>query len=131
MTQSMRIALIASNRFPIRQPFAGGLETHTYFLARKLLERGHDVVVFGSEGSSERIGVEVISSQTAFDLLGKDEAEDVAFFKEHHAYLTLMNNLRSSHFDIIHNNSLHYLPIIMADALPMPMVTTLHTPPFK
>ena len=127
----LRIGIIAHLKHPVREPFAGGLETHTYFLARKLLERGHDVVVFGSEGSSERIGVEVISSQTAFDLLGKDEAEDVAFFKEHHAYLTLMNNLRSSHFDIIHNNSLHYLPIIMADALPMPMVTTLHTPPFK
>lgn len=104
---------------------------HTYLLATKLRERGHDVTVFASTQSSTTLGVEPICSQTALDLFGKDEAEDVAFFKEHHAYLTLMNNLRSSHFDIIHNNSLHYLPIVLADALPMPMVTTLHTPPFK
>ena len=104
---------------------------HTHLLATKLRERGHEVVVFASTESSKILGVEPICSQTALDLFGKDEAEDVAFFKEHHAYLTLMNNLRSSRFDIIHNNSLHYLPIVMADALPMPMVTTLHTPPFK
>ena len=104
---------------------------HTHLLATKLRERGHDVTVFASTESSKSLGVEAICSQTALDIFGKDEAEDVAFFREHHAYLTLMNGLRSSRFDVIHNNSLHYLPVVMADALPMPMVTTLHTPPFK
>jgi hypothetical protein len=33
-TDRLRIALIASNRFPIKQPFAGGLEAHTWHLAR-------------------------------------------------------------------------------------------------
>lgn len=127
----MRIGIIAHLKHPIREPFAGGLEMHTHLLASKLRDRGHDVTVFASTESSKSLGVEPICSQTALDVFGNDEAEDVAFFKEHHAYLTLMNGLRSSHFDIIHNNSLHYLPIIMADALPMPMVTTLHTPPFK
>ena len=127
----MRIGIIAHLKHPIREPFAGGLEMHTHLLATKLRARGHEVVVFASTESSARIGVKPICSQTALDLLGNDEAEDVAFFKEHHAYLSLMNTLRSSHFDIIHNNSLHYMPIVMADALPMPMVTTLHTPPFK
>ena len=32
-------------------------------------------------------------------------------------------------FDVVHNNSLHHLPVAMAPALPMPMLTTLHTPP--
>ncbi len=127
----MRIGIIAHLKHPIREPFSGGLEMHTHLLATKLRGRGHDVTVFASTESSKTLGVEPICSRTALDVFGKDEAEDVAFFKEHHAYLTLMNKLRSSHFDIIHNNSLHYLPIVMADALPMPMVTTLHTPPFK
>jgi glycosyltransferase involved in cell wall biosynthesis len=49
---------------------------------------------------------------------------------EHHAYLTLMLRLSSrGEFDVVHNNSLHYLPIAMAETLPMPVVTTLHTPP--
>ena len=127
----LRIGIIAHLKHPIREPFAGGLEMHTYLLATKLRQRGHEVTVFASTESSTTLGVEPICSQTALDMFGNDEADDVAFFKEHHAYLTLMNRLRSSHFDIIHNNSLHYLPIVMADALPMPMVTTLHTPPFK
>lgn len=104
---------------------------HTHLLAKTLRSRGHEVVVFASTKSCGTIGVKPICSQTALDVYGMDEAEDVAFFKEHHAYLTLMNQLRTSSFDIIHNNSLHYLPIVMADALPMPLVTTLHTPPFK
>jgi glycosyltransferase involved in cell wall biosynthesis len=32
-------------------------------------------------------------------------------------------------FDVLHNNSLHYLPVAMARSLPMPVLTTLHTPP--
>jgi hypothetical protein len=34
MSASLRVALIASNRFPLRQPFAGGLEAHVWHLAR-------------------------------------------------------------------------------------------------
>lgn len=127
----LRIGIIAHLKFPISEPFAGGLEMHTHLLATKLRSRGHDVVVFASTRSSEAIGVEPICSQTALDKFGDEESEETAFFKEHHAYLTLMNRLRTSQFDIIHNNSLHYIPIVMSDALPMPMITTLHTPPFK
>jgi glycosyltransferase involved in cell wall biosynthesis len=31
--------------------------------------------------------------------------------------------------DVVHNNSLHHLPVAMAELLPVPVVTTLHTPP--
>ena len=47
----MRIALIASNRFPIRQPFAGGLEAHVWHLARALADAGHQVSLFAAPGS--------------------------------------------------------------------------------
>ena len=46
----LRIALIASARFPIREPFAGGLEAHTWVLARGLKRRGHRVTVFAGAG---------------------------------------------------------------------------------
>ena len=36
---------------------------------------------------------------------------------------------RTRQFDVVHNNSLHHLPIAMAAAVATPMVTTLHTPP--
>jgi glycosyltransferase involved in cell wall biosynthesis len=126
----MRIGIIAHLKHPIAEPFAGGLEMHTHLLARSLRKRGHSVTVFASSRSDLEIGVEAICAETAMMEVGTTEATDVAFFREHHAYLSLMTDLRHRDFDIIHNNSLHYLPVAMADSLPMPMVTTLHTPPF-
>ncbi len=52
--------------------------------------------------------------------------------QEHHAYLDLMLRLARDYaesFDIIHNHSLHYLPVAMASTLSAPVLTTLHTPP--
>ncbi|KPF67620.1 glycosyl transferase family 1 [Bosea sp. AAP35] len=126
----MRIGIIAHLKYPIREPFAGGLEMYTHFLARSLRTRGHEVTVFASTRSDASLGTEAICDETALDACGTDEADDEAFFREHHAYLSLMNDLRHRRFDIVHDNSLHYLPVTMADALPMPMVSTLHTPPF-
>lgn len=126
----MHIGIIAHLRHAIVEPFAGGLEMHTHLLARSLRERGHDVTVFASSRSDETLGLEAICCETAIAAVGTAEAPEIAFFQEHHAYLSLMNDLRHRSFDIIHNNSLHYLPVTLADSLPMPMVTTLHTPPF-
>lgn len=127
---SLKIGIISHLKHPIAEPFAGGLEMHTHLLARALRERGHAVTVFASSRSDSRIGLEAICSETALCEVGTAEATDIAFFKEHHAYLSLMNGLRHRDFDVIHNNSLHYLPVTLADSLPMPMVTTFHTPPF-
>jgi glycosyltransferase involved in cell wall biosynthesis len=126
----MRIGIIAHLKYPIAEPFAGGLEMHTHLLARSLRDRGHSVTVFASSRSETALGLEAICSETAISNVGTAEAPDIAFFKEHHAYLSLMSELRHRRFDVIHNNSLHYIPVTMADTLPMPMVTTLHTPPF-
>jgi len=126
----MRIGIIAHLKHPIAEPFSGGLEMHTHLMARLLRERGHKVTLFASVRSDPQLGLESICTETEMQAVGSSEAGDVPFFREHHAYLSLMNGLRHRSFDIIHNNSLHYLPVAMADALPMPMVTTLHTPPF-
>lgn len=126
----LRIGVIAHLKHPIAEPFAGGLEMHTHLLASSLRRRGHAVTVFASTRSEPALGLEAICDETSLNAVGSSEADDVAFFKEHHAYLSLMNGLRDRDFDLIHNNSLHYLPVAMADTLPMPMVTTLHTPPF-
>ena len=126
----MRIAIIAHLKYAISEPFAGGLEMHTHILARALRQRGHAVTLFASLASDPALGVEAICEQTSLLETGTTEANDVAFFREHHAYLRLMTELRGRAFDVIHNNSLHYLPVSMADTLATPMVSTLHTPPF-
>lgn len=126
----MKIAIIAHLKFAIAEPFAGGLEMHTHLLATSLRERGHEVTAFASTSSDPAIGVEAICDETSLLQTGLAEAGDVTFFREHHAYLRLMTMLRCRDFDLVHNNSLHYLPLTMAATLGIPTVTTLHTPPF-
>jgi glycosyltransferase involved in cell wall biosynthesis len=131
----VRICLIASSRFPIREPFAGGLEALTHVLARELMRRDHQVSVFAAPGSDPRLGVTELPmaahhpSEVARADVG---ATPEVWLADHHAYLGLMLDLaRTGHrrFDVVHNNSLHYLPVAMAEALSVPVVTTLHTPP--
>ncbi|MEO6998191.1 MAG: hypothetical protein ABI112_08915, partial [Terracoccus sp.] len=42
----LRIALVGPYRYPVREPFAGGLECHVHELAAGLTERGHEVSLF-------------------------------------------------------------------------------------
>ncbi len=128
-----RIALVAPSRSPIAQPFAGGLEAHVWTLTLALRARGHEVTLFAAPGSDPRLHARHLDLQT--DWLSADARRDVSMqpdlvVGEHHAYLALMMQLhRSFDFDLIHNHSVHYLPLAMSEAMPVPMVTTLHTPP--
>nr|WP_211176863.1 glycosyltransferase [Pseudonocardia acidicola] len=129
----MRIALIASARHPIRQPFPGGLEAHTWQLARQLHSRGHQVQVFGGPGSDASLGVRELPVRVPISDHARRDVSmpPESFLSEHHAYLALMLELADDgdRYDVVHNNSLHYLPVAMAPSLAMPLVTTLHTPP--
>ncbi|MGW6216925.1 glycosyltransferase [Streptomyces sp. NPDC055109] len=131
----LRVALIASARFPVKEPFAGGLEAHTWALARALTSRGHHVALFAAPGSDAALGVHElpVSEPTLSSAARADVSMPPArWMAEHHAYLRLMLDLAREgdrRFDIVHNNSLHYLPVAMAAAVPLPVVTTLHTPP--
>lgn len=128
----MRIALVASARFPISEPFAGGLEAHTWSLASGLRARQHDVTVFAAPGSDPRLGARELDVR--FPTISSAARADISmspewWLEEHHAYLSLMLELGDAEVDLVHNNSLHYLPVAMASSLPTPVVTTLHTPP--
>jgi glycosyltransferase involved in cell wall biosynthesis len=129
----LRIALIASNRFPISQPFAGGLEAHVWHLARALARADHDVVLYAGEGSDPELDCDTL---TVHELRLSPAAQGDSsmparqFMTDHHAYLSLMMQLSTSaSFDIIHNHSLHHLPVAMAPLVSTPMLTTVHTPP--
>lgn len=135
MTGGLRIALIASNRFPISQPFAGGLEAHVWHLARALARHGHDVALFAGDGSDTELGCARLAVHELAISPGAQQDPSMpgaSFMADHHAYLTLMLQLsdhRRQPFDVIHNHSLHHLPVAMAPALSTPMLTTVHTPP--
>jgi glycosyltransferase involved in cell wall biosynthesis len=132
--RTMRIAIVASNRHPIAEPFAGGMESHTWTLARGLRVRGHEVRVHAGAGSDPGLGdVRVLDDRPL--RLTADARDDVSmpaetFMRDHHAYQRLMLRLAADRsVDVVHNNSLHYLPVAMAGTLHCPTVTTLHTPP--
>lgn len=131
----MRICLIASSRFPVSEPFHGGLEAHTSLLAEHLIRRGHQVSVFAAPGSDPRLNIEELPVRPfeASALARQDVgAMPEAWMREHHAYLALMMDLArtgAERFDVIHNNSLHHLPVAMSELVDLPMVSTLHTPP--
>lgn len=129
----MRIAVIASARYPIVQPFPGGMEAHTWALAMELRRRGHDVEVFAGPGSDPRLRVRELGQPLHLSAAASTDSSMTSrqWVDEHHAYLSLMLNLATApgRFDVVHNNSLHYLPVAMAAALSSPVVTTLHTPP--
>jgi glycosyltransferase involved in cell wall biosynthesis len=131
----LSICLVASSRFPVAEPFMGGLEAHTHALAEVLQRRGHRVSLFAAPGSDPALGAR--SLPVAPFTMSEAARADVgttpqAWMEEHHAYLDLMLGIargRHGPFDVVHNNSLHHLPVAMSTAVDAPVVTTLHTPP--
>jgi glycosyltransferase involved in cell wall biosynthesis len=131
----LRIALIAPCDHPIRQPFAGGLESLVWQLRRALVARGHDVTLFAADSSDAADEEHVLPaggwapSRTAS---GDVSMPVDGFMAAHHAYLRLLMALagpRGDEFDLVHNHALHHLPVAMSPLLRPPMLTTLHTPP--
>ena len=131
----MRICLIASSRYPIAEPFAGGLESMTHTMARGLAERGHEVTLFAGRGSDTSLPVRLLPLATvevSAAAMADRWAPGAGWLAEHHAYLDLMLSLAltgAEDYDVVHNNSLHHLPVAMSPALSVPVLTTLHTPP--
>ena len=127
--------MIAPSKFPIRQPFAGGLEAHVWHLARALAQEGHRVTLFAARHSDPasdhgNLTVRALSRSAAASrptpLPGAVPASD------HDAYVSLMGELADppgAGFDVIHNHSYHHVPIAKAPRLRTPMLSTLHTPP--
>ena len=126
----MKIAVLAHLKYPIGQPYAGGLEMHTHLLTVALKRRGHEVVLFASRGSDPDLAPVMVCAPTG-DALADPEREDAINRAEHDAYRTMMDRVAAGGFDLIHNNSLHDLPLRESVHLDVPVVTVLHTPPFE
>ncbi|WP_199286699.1 glycosyltransferase [Nocardioides houyundeii] len=127
------VVVVADSRYPIGEPFAGGMQSMTWHLVRGLRARGTRVTVFAGPGSDPELDAHLLDVRPVE--LSETARRDVSmgpqeWVEQHHAYLQLMLALaRRDDVDVVHNNTLHHLPVAMADLLPCPMVTTLHTPP--
>jgi glycosyltransferase involved in cell wall biosynthesis len=133
--EQLRIAIIAGARFGVGEPHAGGLERHTDVLARQLAQRGHLVTVFAGTGdppATDELPYAVETLTTEALAVSESARADVSmppelFMIEHDAYLELAIRLQEERFDVVHNNSFHYLPVV--SRWPAATVHTLHTPP--
>lgn len=120
----MKIAVLGHRRFPIKEPFAGGIERFTHNIVKGLEQRGCQVTLFAHPESDRELN---LSLEPILDTSFCRNADD----ESHEAYLNIMDYLSAAEFDLIHDNSLNYFPIILEDRLNAPLVTTLHTPPFS
>ncbi len=130
----MKIALIAHCLHPIKEPFEGGLEMVTYLLCRSLMERGHEVHLYGHRDSHPTFEVHPIPTDCLYpsEMLEQMAAmgQDATAVRESLGYAKIMNEIAHLNYDIVHNHALHYMPILMGNGLRTPMVTTIHTPEF-
>lgn len=128
-TPRKRIALVAPARYPIREPYAGGLEAFCHTLVRAVRALGHTVDLYAAEGSQghttalELPGVTwsrdpLSTSDTGYPVGGR-AVEDAAFAR-------LARHLMDEGYDIVHNNSL--TPVLFDPRFDLPLLTTLHTP---
>ncbi|MFD2740575.1 glycosyltransferase [Sulfitobacter aestuarii] len=126
----LKIALIAHIRHPIAEPFMGGMEAHSFQLAKSLSAAGHEVTLFAT-GDSKAAG-------RLFPLLEQHYDRRYPWHEFHgtevlnalldEAFGKLLPELAG--FDVVHNNSLHRYPPRLSRRDRIPMVTSLHIPPF-
>ena len=130
----LTIAVLGPSSAPVAEPYLGGLEAFVGNLVAGLRSRGHRVLLFAAAGSAGAQPEVLAGGDWRPDELSRADASmpAEAFMREHHAHLSVLDALRTTYagqVDVVHNNSLHYLPLSLASTLPIPTVTTLHTPP--
>ncbi|RBY81523.1 glycosyltransferase family 4 protein [Blastococcus sp. TF02-09] len=130
----LTVAVLAPSRYPVAEPYLGGLESFVGGLVDGLRARGHRVLLFAAAGSTGAQPELLAGGGWRPDELARADPSmpAEAFLREHHAHLAVLAALRTTYageVDVVHNNSLHYLPVSLSSTLPFPTVTTLHTPP--
>ncbi len=127
----MRIAVIAHVRFPIAEPYRGGMEAHTALLSKALRGAGHEVTLFAAQGSDDP-ALEPICPAPYEDVLPWEQwrgSEELDAY-QCTAFARAWRLIADGAFDIVHNNSLFPELISWAARQGVPMVTSQHVPPF-
>jgi glycosyltransferase involved in cell wall biosynthesis len=133
----LSIALVGSARFGVNEPFAGGLEAHSVTTALALQRAGHDVTLFaGPADEPPRCDIDVVPIVgEVLDTVSVERADTQmspeATERMGQGYRSVMEEIATSRrYDVVHNNSLHIVPVVADGSLGVPMVHALHCPPF-
>ncbi len=135
----LRIAIIAHCLYPIAEPYAGGLEMITQLLCDELVAQGHEVLLYAHEDSHTQAMLIPFLTREEFDATVYDnEHESLGMSREElYQYLVYQSALRDlidrdvrGEIDIVHNHSLHHIPMMTGQAFGERFFTTFHTPIF-
>ena len=125
---SLTIAVIGPSRFPICEPYAGGLEVVVAKEARALRKRGHRVTLFAAAGSSGHdTRFEFTAMATAVGR-GDSYYPPGSYAADSAEFHRLMDHVATAGFDVVLNHSLSHVPLERAAELGVPVITTLHCP---
>ncbi len=135
----LRIAIIAHSLYPIAQPYAGGLEMITQLICDELVAQGHQVLLYAHADSQTHATLVPFMTRDEFEkTVYADEHESVEMSREElYQYLVYQQALRDiisrdeqGMIDVVHNHSLHHVPMMMGQAFGARFFTTFHTPIF-
>ena len=120
----MKIAVVAKTRLPVAEPFRGGLEAFTHALCTEYIRLGHKITLYAHADSDPELNIK--------GFYGDEHRESEQFeLYENDEYLSIAEDIEQHDFDVVHNNSTHELPILWGVKAPVPVVTTIHTPPIS
>lgn len=132
MTAKLRVAVVAHLRHPIAEPFMGGMEAHAALLVRALQAAGHHVTLFASGDSAADLPLHPITPcayETVMPWALWHMRPELSDWLDT-AYAKAWTAIRAGRFDVVHNNSLSAPIHDWAARDGVPMVTSLHVPPF-
>ncbi|WP_201618381.1 glycosyltransferase [Psychrobacter urativorans] len=136
---SLRIAIIAHSLYPIAQPYAGGLEMITQLLCDELVAQGHEVLLYAHSDSQTNATLIPLLTRPQFDAMVYDNEHDSVGMSREELYQYLVYQramhdiiIRSERgeIDVVHNHSLHHIPMMLGQAFGSRFFTTFHTPIF-
>lgn len=126
----MHIAVLATTRNPLREPFAGGQEAQTASLTAGLRARGHTVRLYAQPGTDPGLADELATYAQVPTIRTPEDEPLAGLWRDDAAMSWAMADLVRRPVDLVHNQSLHHFPLAMSRAMPSTMVTTLHCPPY-
>lgn len=118
----MKVAVIVSPRFPVKSPFAGGLEAFVASLVA-YYDNHCDVTLYAHPDSEVNVPLKSFC-------IDKDAYQHYPDIVENDFILKCMKDIYQNRFDVVHNNTLSAIPPIWACKKKLPLLTTLHTPPY-
>ena len=128
---AIKIAVIGHIRHHIAPPFMGGMESHCHSLVKALRQAGHDVTLFAA-GDSDLPNFISICDQPYEKVLPWAEwrgTDKLSQYQER-AFARAWLAVLGGGFDVIYNNSLFPKLIEWAQRDGIPMLTSLHVPPY-